>query len=195
MAVGPKEPRRGMGSETTSLRQGLIMPAPVGFCNPDKRRNLGDKDSGRFAISLALRHHRRPVLHFHTDLAVGLVFSTQGFLKYVDPDLGVNRFTKIGFPYPDFTAHFVGAFEMVCGLLVLVGLWTRAAAIPILIVNLTAIASTKIPELWASGQGFWYMVTDIRTDFAMLLSLLYLFAAGSGRYTVQEVARRRARRQ
>jgi putative oxidoreductase len=60
-------------------------------------------------------------------ISVGLIFSTQGFLKYVDPNLGVNRFTKIGFPYPDFTAHFVGAFEMVCGLLVLVGLWTRAA--------------------------------------------------------------------
>ena len=119
-------------------------------------------------------------------ISVGLIFCTQGFLKYVDPNLGVNRFEKIGFPYPDFTAHFVGAFEMVCGLLVLVGLWTRAAAIPLLIVNLTAIASTKIPELWTSGEGFWYMVTDIRTDFAMLLSLLYLFAAGSGRYTFQE---------
>jgi uncharacterized membrane protein YphA (DoxX/SURF4 family) len=87
-------------------------------------------------------------------------------------------------------AHFVGAFEMVCGLLVLVGLWTRAAAIPLLIINLSAIASTKIPELWTMGRGFWYMVTDIRTDFAMLLSLLYLFAAGSGRYTLQEVLAR-----
>lgn len=122
-------------------------------------------------------------------ISVGLIFSTQGFLKYVDPNLGVNRFTKIGFPYPDFTAHFVGAFEMVCGVLVLLGIWTRAAAIPLLIVNLTAIASTKIPELWATRQGFWYMVTDIRTDFAMLLSLLYLFAAGSGRYSLQAVLR------
>ena len=75
------------------------------------------------------------------------------------------------------------------GLLVLLGIWTRAAAIPLLIVNLTAIASTKIPELWATGQGFWYMVTDIRTDFAMLLSLLYLFAAGSGRYSIQALLR------
>jgi putative oxidoreductase len=128
-------------------------------------------------------------------ISVGLIFSTQGFLKYIDPNLGVDRLTKIGFPYPDFTAHFVGAFEMVCGLLVLVGLWTRAAAIPLLIINLTAITSTKIPELWTTGQGFWYMVTDIRIDFAMLLSLLYLFAAGSGRYTLQEVlARARGRR-
>jgi uncharacterized membrane protein YphA (DoxX/SURF4 family) len=62
----------------------------------------------------------------------------------------------------------------------------QSGAIPILIVNLTAIASTKIPELWTAGEGFGYMVTDIRTDFAMLLSLLYLFAAGSGRYTLQE---------
>jgi putative oxidoreductase len=83
-------------------------------------------------------------------ISVGLIFSTQGFLKYVDPNLGVNRFTKIGFPYPDFTAHFVVAFEMVCGVLVLLGIWTRAAAIPLLIVNLTAIASTRFPSF---GNG------------------------------------------
>ena len=58
-------------------------------------------------------------------LAVGLIFFTQGILKYTDPNMGVVRFTKIGFSHPYFTAHFVGILEIVCGLLVLVGLWTR----------------------------------------------------------------------
>ena len=57
-------------------------------------------------------------------LAVGLIFFTQGILKYIDPHMGVLRFTKIGFPYPDFTAHFVGTFEIACGFLVLIGLFT-----------------------------------------------------------------------
>jgi putative oxidoreductase len=90
-------------------------------------------------------------------LAVGSIFLTQGILKYIDPHMGVLRFAKIGFPYPDFTAHFVGTFEITCGFLVLIGLFARLAGIPLLIVILTAIATTKIPEFFRSDQGFWFM--------------------------------------
>jgi putative oxidoreductase len=113
-------------------------------------------------------------------LAVGLIFTTQGILKFIDPNLGVVRFTKIGFPHPYFTAHFVGVFEITCGLLVLAGLYTRLAAIPLLVVIATAIATTKIPELFRVNQGFWFMVSDARTDFAMLCCLLFLIASGGG---------------
>ncbi len=117
-------------------------------------------------------------------LAVGLIFLTQGILKYIDPNMGVVRFTKIGFPHPHFTAHFVGTFEIGCGLLILLGLWTRAAAVPLLIVIATAIATTKIPELFRANQGFWYMVSDARTDFAMLCSLVFLISVGGGAWSV-----------
>jgi putative oxidoreductase len=113
-------------------------------------------------------------------LAVGLIFFTQGILKYTDPHLGVLRFTKIGFPFPEFTAHFVGAFEILCGFLVVIGLLTRFAGIPLLMIILTAIATTKIPELFRPEQGFWAMVSDGRTDFAMLLGILFLLFAGGG---------------
>jgi putative oxidoreductase len=111
-------------------------------------------------------------------LAVGLIFLTQGILKYTDAHMGVERFTRIGFSHPAFTAHFVGAFEIVCGLLVLVGFFTRLAVIPLLIIICTAIATTKIPELKHVGQGFWYMVSDARADFAMLMCLLFLVVSG-----------------
>ncbi len=119
-------------------------------------------------------------------LAVGLIFATQGLLKYMDPNTGVDRFTRIGFPLPAFTAHFVGAFEMVCGLLVLVGLWTRFAAVPLLFVICTAIATTKIPEPFRAAEGFWFMVSDARTDFAMLCSLVFLIVAGPGSFSIDE---------
>ncbi len=118
-------------------------------------------------------------------LAVGLIFFTQGILKYTDPHMGVLRFAKIGFLYPGLTAHFVGTFEIICGLLVLVGLGTRLASIPLLIINLTAIATTKIPELFRPEQGFWLMVSDARTDFAMLMGLMFLLSAGGGRWSVE----------
>jgi putative oxidoreductase len=117
-------------------------------------------------------------------LAVGLIFFTQGILKYIDPNMGVVRFTRIGFPHPYFMAHFVGTFEIVCGLLMLVGLWTNAAAVPLLIVIVTAIATTKIPELFRANQGFWYMVSDARTDFAMLCSLLFVILLGGGAWSL-----------
>ena len=118
-------------------------------------------------------------------LAVGLIFFSQGVLKYIDPKLGAIRFAKIGFPYPHFTAHFVGTFEIVCGLLVLLGLWTRLSAIPLLIVISTAIATTKIPELSHPGQGFWYFVSDARTDFAMFCCLLFLISSGGGSWSLR----------
>jgi len=107
-------------------------------------------------------------------IAVGLIFFSQGILKFADPRMGYERFARIGFPHPGFTAHFVGAFEIVCGLLILSGLRTRIAAIPLLIIICTAIVTTKIPELTRTGQGFWFMVSDARTDFAMLMCLLFL---------------------
>jgi putative oxidoreductase len=117
-------------------------------------------------------------------IAVGLIFFTQGILKYIDPNMGVVRFTRIGFPHPYFTAHFVGTFEALCGLLVLLGLWTRLVSIPLLIVIATAIATTKVPELFRANQGLWYMVSDARTDFAMFCCLLFLISVGGGSWSL-----------
>jgi len=117
-------------------------------------------------------------------LSIGLIFFTQGILKYTDPNMGVNRFMRIGFSHPLFTAHFVGAFEIACGFLVLIGLLTRVAVLPLIIVILTAIATTKIPELTRPNQGFWFMVSDARTDFSTLMSLLFLLCAGAGLWSV-----------
>jgi len=117
-------------------------------------------------------------------IAVGLIFFTQGILKYTDLNMGVNRFTRIGFPHPAFTAHFVGFFEIVCGVLILLGVFTRLAAVPLLVVISTAIVTTKIPELSRANQGFWFMVSDARTDFAMLCCLLFLVLAGGGAWSL-----------
>ncbi len=122
-------------------------------------------------------------------LAVGLIFLTQGVLKFTDPRMGVVRFTRIGFPHPAFTAGFVGAVEIACGALVLLGLATRLAALPLLAVISTAIVTTKLPELARPGQGLWFMVSDARTDFAMLCCLLFLLCAGAGAWSLDAMRR------
>jgi putative oxidoreductase len=87
-------------------------------------------------------------------LLVGWVFLVEGILKFMLPDeLGVGRFTSIGIPAPQVMASFVGVVEIVCGALVLAGLFTRFAAIALLIDISVAIMSTKIP-MWL-GHGYW----------------------------------------
>jgi putative oxidoreductase len=136
------------------------------------------------SASNLFRQVQGPASIFFIRLAVGLIFFTQGILKFTDPHMGVEQFARIGFPEPYFTARFVGTFEILCGLLVLVGLRTRAASVPLLVIILTAIATSKLPELTRPVQGFWYMVSDARTDFAMLCSLIFLIVAGAGAFSL-----------
>ena len=135
-------------------------------------------------LQFLLRRTEGPRSILLVRIAVGLIFFTQGILKYVDPNMGVVRFTRIGFPHPYFTAHFVGTFEVLCGLLLLLGLWTRLVSVPLLIVITTAIATTKVPELFRPNQGFSYMVSDARTDFAMFCCLIFLISLGGGNWSL-----------
>ncbi len=119
-------------------------------------------------------------------LVVGLVFLSEGIQKFLYPEIvGVGRFEKIGFDYATFFAYFVAVFEIVCGGLILFGLLTRIAAIPLLIIMFSAIITTKIPIL--NDQGFWFMAHAARTDFAMTMLLLFLFTFGPGKYSVDNL--------
>jgi len=116
---------------------------------------------------------------FAVRLMVGAVFFLEGIKKFLFVEQwGAGRFTRIGIPAPHLMGPFVGAVEIVCGLLVLLGLRTSLAAIPLLAVICTAIATTKIPILFKSG--FWPMEAEARTDYAMLMGLIFLLLAGSG---------------
>jgi uncharacterized membrane protein YphA (DoxX/SURF4 family) len=129
-------------------------------------------------------------------LIIGGVFLTEGIQKFLFADeIGVGRFAKIGIPAPEFTAPFVGWVEIVCGALILLGLLTRLAAIPLIIDMLVAIMSTKIPILLGHGYwgfnvrtlpyyGFWGMAHESRTDFAMLLGSIFLLIVGAGALSI-----------
>lgn len=116
-------------------------------------------------------------------LMVGAVFLSEGIQKFLFPaEVGAGRFAKIGFESPEMVAQFVGAFEIVCGALVLLGLATRLAVVPLIVIMITALASTKLPIL--REQGFWKMAHEARTDWSMLLGSLYLLWVGAGRWSI-----------
>lgn len=112
-------------------------------------------------------------------LMVGAVFLSEGMQKFLFPSLrGAGRFEKIGLPSPEFLGSFVGAFEILCGALILIGLLTRLASIPLVIIMLVAMATTKADVL--ANQGFWEMLHASRTDWAMLLGSIFVLIKGGG---------------
>ena len=116
-------------------------------------------------------------------LMVGAVFLSEGIQKFLFPDQrGVGRFMNIGLPMPEILGPFVGTFEIVCGSLVLLGLATRLAAIPLLIIMAVALITTKWPML--VEQGFWFMAHEARTDWSMFLGSLFLLIVGAGPWSV-----------
>ena len=129
-------------------------------------------------------------------LLVGSVFLEEGIQKFLFADLmGAGRFTRIGIPSAQVMGPFVGTVEIVCGTLILLGWLTRLASIPLLINISVAIISTKIPILlghdyWCfhvaklARYGFWSMASEARTDFAMLLGLLFLLFVGVGTWSL-----------
>jgi putative oxidoreductase len=116
-------------------------------------------------------------------LVVGCVFLSEGIQKFLFPTaLGVGRFAQIGIPAPQFFAPFVGVFEIGCGLAIIAGLVTRLAAVPLIIDMIVAVTTTKVPILLKSG--FWAMAHEARTDFSMLLGLIFLLCVGAGSWSV-----------
>ena len=114
---------------------------------------------------------------------VGGVFLSEGIQKFLFSDaLGVGRFTKIGIPLPNMMAPFVGTLEVGCGILVLLGLLTRFAAIPLIVVVIVAIWATKVPLFL--HDGFWKMAHEARPDYAILLGSLFLLVVGSGPWSI-----------
>lgn len=136
-----------------------------------------------------LLHTEGPPAAICIRLLVGLVFLSEGIQKFLYPhQLGPGRFERIGIPAATFFANLDGVVEIVCGTLILLGLLTRLAAVPLLIDILGAIILTKLPELRPGGfqgvAGFWGMAHDARTDLSMLLGLIFLLWAGPGRWSI-----------
>lgn len=137
-------------------------------------------------------------------LMAGSVFFWEGVMKFVFPaTLGVGRFTKLGIPFPDAMATFVGGVEIVGGLMLIAGLLTRVAAVPLLIDMVVAMLTTKVPLYLgtyplapppvAPQFGFWAVLHEIRSDEAQFLCTAFLLLVGAGPWALDAVLERWAR--
>ncbi len=137
-------------------------------------------------------------------LMAGGVFLWEGILKFVYTNQGVGRFTRIGIPFPHATAAFVGVLEILGGMLLISGFLTRLIAVPFVIEMLVAMLSTKIALYLGTSPlplppappkvGIWAVLHEIRSDYAQIMSVLFLGIVGPGPWSLDAVlARFRAR--
>ena len=124
-------------------------------------------------------------------LMAGGVFFWEGILKFVYVNQGVGRFTKLGFPFPETTAHIIATGEIIGGLLLMYGLFTRITAFYFIVQMIVAVLSTKIDLYFGRSPlplppappkaGIWAVLHEIRSDYAQILSCLFLLIEGAGR--------------
>lgn len=128
---------------------------------------------------------------------VGGIFLSEGLLKFVYTNQGVGRFTKIGIPFPEFSANFVGGLEIIGGICLILGLFTRFFTVPFIIQMIVAVLTTKIALYLGTSPlplppsppqvGIWAVLHETRVDYAQLLGLLFLMIAGPGKWSLDRL--------
>jgi len=163
------------------VRLGRLEVTPVPISRYDPARNVTDPVDGDQGVGRGRPH----------PLYVGLIFVGDGVLKFLTPDaLGPGRFIKAGIPAGEFLANLDGVFEIGCGLLILVGLLTRLATLPMIVDMLGALGITKVPLLWGHAPlypdegGFWDFFHEGRLEVAMLCGSIFLLIVGAGGHSL-----------
>ena len=134
-------------------------------------------------------------------LMAGGVFFWEGLLKFAYANQGVGRFTKLGMPMPEVLAPAIAVLEIVGGVLLMSGLGTRLISVPFIIEMIVAMLSTKITLFLGTSplpappappvMGGWAVLHEIRSEFAQIMTCIYLLAAGPGPWSLDALLLRR----
>ena len=124
---------------------------------------------------------------FLARVSVGLVFVTTGWGKLQNLDQVIEFFRSLGIPAPEYQAPFVAATELSCGLLLVLGLATRIAAVPLVVTMVVAIRTA----LWTELEG----VIDLfgREEYLFIILLAWLVIAGAGAVSLDAIIARTLR--
>jgi putative oxidoreductase len=112
---------------------------------------------------------------------LGVLFVSTGWGKVHSLDKVTAFFTELGIPAPGFHAPFVSFVELIGGALLLVGLGSRLAAVPLMVSMLVAIVTAQREQVHALADLFGLVEW---TYFALLL---YVAASGPGRLSLDHL--------
>jgi putative oxidoreductase len=134
-------------------------------------------------------------------LMAGGVFFWEGALKLVYTNQGVGRFTKLGMPLPELFANAIALLEIGGGLLLMAGLLTRFISVPFIVEMIVAVLMTKVSLYFGTSPlpmppappklGFWAVLHEIRSDYAQIMTCIFLLAAGPGPWSLDAWLARR----
>ena len=124
-------------------------------------------------------------------VVVGGIFLSEGIQKFLFPEeLGPGRFAAITpLPAPGFFAYLGGTFEILCGGLLILGLLTRLAAIPMIVNMIGAEVFTKLPLI--SEDSVWTYLHEARAELSQLFGSLFLLIVGAGAWSIDAHLSRR----
>jgi putative oxidoreductase len=151
-----------------------------------------------FFTFLQDRRTQAPTSAFWLRLMAGSVFFWEGIIKFVFVNQGLGRFTKLGIPFPEFSAPAIATLEIVGGLMLMLGLFTRPLALLFIAEMVVAILSTKISMFLgvsplplppvAPQTGFWAVLHEVRSEYAQLICCLFLLLEGPGPWSLDAKA-------
>ena len=113
--------------------------------------------------------------------SVGLLFLSTGWGKVHSLDKVTAFFVQLRIPAPGLNAVVVGYSELVCGALLLVGLFTRLATLPLIVSMVVAILTAKLPDI----HGLFDLVGA--DEFTYLCVLMMLALIGPGKLSLDEL--------
>jgi len=114
-------------------------------------------------------------------LCVGLVFFNSGWGKLHGLKDVIEYFRSLGIPAPEIQAPFAAGTEFICGLLLLLGLFTRVASVPLIITMIVAILTAKKDDIEGISSLFTF------TEYLYILLLVYLGVNGPGPLSLDRV--------
>jgi putative oxidoreductase len=111
----------------------------------------------------------------------GLSFAQTGWGKLAHLERTTAYFTDLGLPLPKLNALAAGATECGCGVLLLVGLFSRIVSVPLIFVMFVAYYTADRDALKAIFNDTDKFVTA--TPFLFLYAALLVLVFGPGRFS------------
>jgi putative oxidoreductase len=107
-------------------------------------------------------------------IVLGWEFTVSGWGKVHRLSPFVGFFRELGIPLPEFTARWVAGCELVCGALLLVGLFSRLATLPLLVTMVVAVATSKQDQIHSLSDLFF------QVEVAYICMLFFIAMLGPG---------------
>ncbi len=115
-------------------------------------------------------------------ICVGWLFLQTGWGKLHDLPRVVEFFRQLGIPAPGFQAPLAASAEFICGTLILAGLATRLATVPLIVTMIVAIATARRADLSGVADLFGFV------EYLYILLLLWIGVAGPGPLSLDRLA-------